>query len=198
MDSTNLGLLQANMTYMTKKHGLSYHWLLDLFARLKLPQFDGMAEALRKANEVRYRNLAKKQTDLAKEKRKEWKKARVQEQEERKLWSRRQVIQHAYGSSDDNDSTEDDDDETSATRSKGKASSSKLSMCKCGSTQHKYISHRKCPLNKKTRVPVCETTTTATDTECDEREVGLCTCPSLRGGTHQQSCPLNPRNISNR
>ena len=110
----------------------------------------------------------------------------------------RQVIQHTYGSSDDNDSTEDDDDETSATRSKRKDSSSKLSMCKCGSTQHKYISHRKCPLNKKTRVPVCETTTTATDTECDEREVGLCTCHSLRGGTHQRSFPLNSRNISNR
>ena len=78
---------------MMKRHGLSYHWLLDLFAHLKLPQFDGMAEALRKANEVCYRNLEKKQTDRAKEKGTEWKKARVQKQEEQKLWSRRQVIQ---------------------------------------------------------------------------------------------------------
>ena len=58
--STNFGLLQANMSYMTKKHGVSYHWLLDLFARLKLPQFDGMAEALRKANELHCTKLEKK------------------------------------------------------------------------------------------------------------------------------------------
>jgi len=191
--STNLGLLQANMTYMTKKHGLSYHWLLDLFARLKLPEFDGMADALKKANEIRYKSLEKKQTDRAKERRTEWKKARVQEQEERKLWSRRQVIQHTYGSSDDNGSSSDDNDDTSAVHSKGKASSSKLSKCKCGSTQHKYISHRKCPLNKKAQVPVCETS--STDTEKSEDEGNLCTCESLRG-THQRSCPLNPRNIS--
>ena len=42
--------------------------------------------------------IAKKQTDEAKDKRIGWKKARVQEQEERRLWSRRQTIQHTYGS----------------------------------------------------------------------------------------------------
>ena len=49
----SLGLLQANMTWLGKKHEFSYHWLLDLFAHLKLSIFDGMAEALKKANEVR-------------------------------------------------------------------------------------------------------------------------------------------------
>ena len=63
MVSTNLGLLQANMTWLNKKHGLSYHWLLDLFTRLKLLIFNGMPEALKKANEVRAKNLAKKQTE---------------------------------------------------------------------------------------------------------------------------------------
>ena len=59
MVSTNLGLLQANMMWLNKKHGLSYHWLLDLFTHLKLPIFNGMPEALKKANEVRAKNLAK-------------------------------------------------------------------------------------------------------------------------------------------
>jgi len=74
-----MGLLQANMSWLIKKYGLSYHWLLDLFARLKLPIFDGMPEALRKANEVHTKNLDKKKTDEAKEKRILWKKARVHE-----------------------------------------------------------------------------------------------------------------------
>ena len=74
-----MGLLQSNMTWLTKRRGLSYHWILDLFRRLKLPIFDGMAEALKKANEVREKNLTKKQTDSAKEKRTNWKKARAQE-----------------------------------------------------------------------------------------------------------------------
>jgi len=77
---------------MTKKYEGSYHWLLDLFARLKLPQFDGMAKAPRKPNELHSTKLEQKQTDQAKEKRTQWKKARVQEQEERKLWRWRQVI----------------------------------------------------------------------------------------------------------
>ena len=47
------------MTWLNKNHGLSYHWLLDLFTRLKLPIFNGMPEALKKANEVRAKNLAK-------------------------------------------------------------------------------------------------------------------------------------------
>ena len=66
--STNMGLLQSNMTWLTKKKGMSYHWLLDLFGKLKLPIFDGMAEGLKKTNEVREKNLTKKQSDLSKEK----------------------------------------------------------------------------------------------------------------------------------
>ena len=48
MVSTNLDLLQSNLSYMIKKHGVKYHWLLDLFTHLKLPIFDGMKEGLEK------------------------------------------------------------------------------------------------------------------------------------------------------
>ena len=55
---TNLGLLQSKLTYMVEKHGVKYHWLLDLFTRLKLPIFDGMKEGLEKANRVRMHRLS--------------------------------------------------------------------------------------------------------------------------------------------
>ena len=58
--STNIGLLQASITWLGKKHGLWYHWLLDLFAHLKLPLFEGMAEVLREGIEVCAGNIRKK------------------------------------------------------------------------------------------------------------------------------------------
>jgi len=73
------------MTWLNKKYGMSYHCLLELFRRLKLPLFDGMTEALRRGNEVHASNLENEQTEDAKENRTSWKKARVQEQEERKI-----------------------------------------------------------------------------------------------------------------
>ena len=48
--STNLALLQANLTYMHAKFGISYHWIPDLYRRMKLPVFDGVEEALEKHN----------------------------------------------------------------------------------------------------------------------------------------------------
>ena len=148
MVSTNMGLLQANMTWLGKKYGLSYHWILDLFGRLKLPLFDGMAEALKKGNKVRAKNLEKKKTDEAKEKRTNWKKARVQEQEERKEWIRQQAVHHTYGSEDED---EEETEETVASSSKSQSSAffKTHTKCKCGSSQHKYTSHHECPLNKK-------------------------------------------------
>ena len=199
--STNMGLLQANMTWLGKKYGLTYHWLLDLFGRLKLPLLDGMAEALKKANEVRATNLEKKKTDEAKEKRTNWKKARVQEQEERKLWIRRQNIHHTYGSEDDEDDENDEDDTILNKRKKvslRSATSDKTrSKCKCGSTEHKYVSHHKCPLNKNKQSGVKDSGNNTTDNgDCDTSEEMaeyFCTCGSITV-THSRSCPLNPRN----
>ena len=37
--STNLGLLQANLTYMHAKFGTSYQWIPELYRRLKLPGY---------------------------------------------------------------------------------------------------------------------------------------------------------------
>lgn len=55
--STNLGLLQANLSYMHARLGTSYHWLPDLYRRLKLPVFEGIVEALEKHSARRKRRL---------------------------------------------------------------------------------------------------------------------------------------------
>ena len=57
------------MSWLGEKCGHSYHLIQDLFSRLKIPVFDSMAEELKKANEIRAKNLSKKKTNDAKEKR---------------------------------------------------------------------------------------------------------------------------------
>jgi len=116
------------MSWLYQKRGSTYHWIIELYQRLKLPTFDGMLEAVQTASEVQMKNLAKKRTEVAKEQRTQWKKARAQEQQEqqeRKLWSQRQRIEHTYGSNDDF-SSEDD-------------SPSTYQKCKCGSADHRSI-----------------------------------------------------------
>ena len=185
-----------------QEEGLSYHWLLELFVRLKLPVFDGMAEGLQKGNEIRAKNLEKKQTEEAKQQHTNWKKARVHEQEERKQWIYRQKILHTYGSdNDDDDDQLSDDDGSDATLNEGTATSTNTSeknKCKCGSTSHKCISHRECPLNKnKRQIHDSDEMDDVDDITSTDKELAeiFCTCKS-QWGTHSRSCPLNPRNIT--
>ena len=204
--SSNMGLLQSNMTWLTKKKGMSYHWLLDLFGRLKLPIFDGMAEGLKKTNEVREKNLTKKQSDLSKEKRTNWKKARAQEHQERKQWMKRQAVYHTYGTDDDDDEDEEVTDEESNRAVTTKrapvrrtSTTATRSKCKCGSSEHRYTSHHLCPLNKKIQASSnrveSDTTEQQDSSDGNTEEVAqlFCTCGSDRA-THSRLCPLNPRN----
>ena len=189
--STNLGLLQANMSWLGEKRGLSYHWILDLFSRLKLPVFDSMAEELKKANEIRAKNLSKKKTNDAKEKRTKWKKARAQEQQERKIWSRRQHIEHTYGS-EENSSEEEDTPPKTSTSTQQKRSK----KCKCGSSEHKTTRHHNCPLNKQKQNlddGADNKDDDSNDKEQDSKNGVACTCGSNRA-SHHRACPLNPRN----
>ena len=75
--STNLALLQANLTYMHAKFGISCHWIPDLYRRMKLPVFDGVQEALEKHNLQRKRKLEREKTTPVKKRRIELKKRRV-------------------------------------------------------------------------------------------------------------------------
>ena len=42
--ATNLGLIQSNMTYLYSRCESDYHWVLDLYTRMGLPELDGMKE----------------------------------------------------------------------------------------------------------------------------------------------------------
>ena len=80
----------------------------------------------------------------------------------RKAYSKRQAILHSYGDDLDKEGDESDsevdgadpaslepnvnDDVMVATASKDKK------PCKCGSTSHRRISHKECPLNKAKKV----------------------------------------------
>ena len=125
------------MSWLYQKHGNTYHWIVELFRRLRLPIFDGMVEALQSATEVQAKNLSKKKTVNAKERRT---KARAQEQQERKLWSRRQRIDHTYVSDVDDDCSSEED---------GSPSTCVQRKCKCGSVDHRSIRHHSCLLNRK-------------------------------------------------
>ena len=52
-ESTDMGLCQSNMTYLIKCKGSMYHWVLELFGRMGLPQIDGMEEITSKENSER-------------------------------------------------------------------------------------------------------------------------------------------------
>lgn len=55
--STNLGLLQSNMTHMYEKWGPTYHWVPELYRQPKLPLYDGLQEHLEIQNRKRKEHL---------------------------------------------------------------------------------------------------------------------------------------------
>ena len=67
--STNLGLLQSNLTYMHQRCGVGYHWIPELFRRMGLPVFDGVQEALERDNEARKKDLERAKGSPARKKR---------------------------------------------------------------------------------------------------------------------------------
>ncbi len=87
--STNLGLLQANMTHEGNQQGLQYHWKMDLLQRLGLPTYDGVMEYLESCNRTRMKVLAKLKTAESKKRRVELKSLRTQEAIERIVWSKK-------------------------------------------------------------------------------------------------------------
>ena len=65
---------------------------------MKLPRFDGMAEALKRSNVIRQEALIRVKEPEVKRKRSKAKgKHRQSEQTARKLWVQKQKLQHSYG-----------------------------------------------------------------------------------------------------
>ena len=80
--STNLGLCQSNMTFLVKRKGSSYHWARDLFAKMGLPEVDGLYDIVTKENVERMRRLERQKTDKAKKQQVTFKQKRQQERQE--------------------------------------------------------------------------------------------------------------------
>ena len=126
--STDLGLLQANLSYMRRKNGPSYHWIPKLYEKLGVPLF--MLESYGRARD---KALAKCKEEDHKKDRLEKKKERAKEGTARKIWSKE------HGNDTYGDQSKKVSENTEAKKEK----------CKCGGNDHCRISSKLCPLNKK-------------------------------------------------
>ena len=142
--STELALLQSNMTYMYQKRGPQYHWVVELFERLKLPVFEGVQAVLEAFNEQRKLNLDREKTDSSKRRRVQLKTERTVDAQHRKVWSKKHG-HDTYGS-DDSDLDEDE------IKPKGWKKHTTGGKCKCGSTTHQRTTHSECRLNPKSGI----------------------------------------------
>ena len=149
--STNLGLLQANMTYMHAKLGTSYHWIPELYRRMKLPVFEGVVEALEEHSVRRKRQLEMAKMTPEKKRRIALKKKRVYEGIERIKWSKKHG-RDTYGDSGASD-LEEGDPGSGVKQGKGKRKGNnqdrgKPKCAACGSSTHQRSSHKDCPFNQ--------------------------------------------------
>ena len=144
--STELALLQSNMTYLNEKRGPQYHWVIELFRLLKLPVFDGVHAVLETFNEQRKTELDCKKTDRCKHRRIEFKVERTLDSQRRKKWSKKHG-HNTYGSGDSNE----EGVELKPKGSKKRQASSGGKCRVCGSTSHLQSNHRDCPFNKRMR-----------------------------------------------
>ena len=172
--STNFGLMQANMAWLTSKRGKEYHWIPDLYRRLGIPVTNDIVEACRQAVQSAGQNREDKKGDHCKDLRIKMKQARRMEHEDRKRWGKEQKIKHTYGIDEDEDEeivhldldkesdkkaqeliSKDNISESSGTcvisnlKKKNNTTRKEEKSCRCGSTEHKRTSHKDCPLRAK-------------------------------------------------
>ena len=211
--STNLGLLQANLTYMHNKHGTDYHWIPMLYQRMNLPVFDGIQEALERHNKLRKKALDRLKIDEVKKRRIKLKVERTKDSLRRKLWSKKHG-QDTYGHSDDDFNTGIEGASGSRKgRSLGKG------KCKdCGSETHKSRRHKDCPCNRAVTVEDSSSSDVPTQSADSDQDTetgsdsgsgvlsdqlcfldddiisgNLCICGAY-SRAHKTDCPMNSRN----
>ena len=222
--STELALLQSNMTYMYQKRGAQYHWVTELFRLMMLPVFDGVEAALQTFNDQRMAELERKKSSKFKRRRIQLMVERTEDAQRRKEWSK----MHGHDTYGD-DGSDDDAVERKVKKQirpkKGQAATG--GMCRaCGSTSHQRSSHRDCLFNKKLpgTSDACDRTSESSDVielsdvaSCSEGDVSsddsvcsldggdwcfeddiicghLCTCGAV-GRAHKRSCPLSSRHL---
>ena len=90
--STNLALLQANLTYMHPKFGTKHHWIPEVYRRMGLPVFEGVQEVLERHSAQRNRKSERAQTTPVKRRRVELKKMRVKDGNRRSEWTKNMAL----------------------------------------------------------------------------------------------------------
>ena len=63
--STNLGVCQSDMTFLGKCKGSSHHWARDPFAKMDLPEVDGLDDIVTKENVERMSRFERQKMDKA-------------------------------------------------------------------------------------------------------------------------------------
>ena len=217
--STNLALLQANLTYMHAKFGISYHWIPDLYRRMKLPVFDGVQEALERRNVQRKRGLDRAKTTPVKKRRIELKRRRVVEGFQRSEWTKTHG-RDAYGGNDEHESDHDKVVKGKRARlSQGKPNPRVRACVVLVGLQLTSVGHRDCPFNSKRStaktstkpvIVAVDSPSQSSDAVSDvhsisdvQSETGgidsddymkydLCTCGSS-GRAHKRDCLMNFR-----
>ena len=148
--STNLALLQSNLTYMHGRFGIEYHWIPEVYKRMGLPVFDGVDGALDRYNVRRKKRLEWAQTTPVKKRRIQLKRKRVQEGIACSEWTKKHGHGHTYG---------DDKEKVSGgnkkNRSRGKLKKSQQKLLSLSSDESGDLSpKRECPLSlRRKRLP---------------------------------------------
>ena len=128
------------IVYMHEKVGTHYHWIPELYRRMKLPVFDGVQEALQRYNVERKRRLAEIKTNEHKKRRVQSKIKRTQMGKLRAMWSLKHG-RHTYG--------HEEDDLECGVEVVAKGSRREQRRCKaCGLSTHQRSNHKDCPSNK--------------------------------------------------
>ena len=121
-----------------EQQGPAYHWKTELYKRLNLPVYDGVEEELEKQNKKRKKALDIFKSEKTMRRRVALKSLRVQEAQERILWTK-QHGQDTYGGSS----------EIIQGEKKVGTKPVKRLCTKCGSNTHSLPTHHSCPYNSK-------------------------------------------------
>ena len=143
--STELVLLQSNMTYLNEKRGPQYHWVIELFRLLKLPVFDGVHASLEAFNKQSKAELNRKKTDRCKRRWTELKAERTLDAQRCKKWSKKHG-HDTYGSGDsDKEGVELKPKDPKGSKHQVGGSVRRVDP------PHLQSNHRDCPFNKRIR-----------------------------------------------
>ena len=97
---TDIGLLQSNLTWARNAWDPHYHWIVELLEKFGLQPTATMNNWIGMVADLREKSCTRKKSKSCKDARNVRKRARMEEQEQRKKWVKRQRVQMTYGSND--------------------------------------------------------------------------------------------------